>query len=78
MPEITNDILLERLTTLMCDNKTEHGEIKAILIDYGNRIRVLEDWKLVFVAKYSAYSAVALFLGSLVAQVGMQLLSKYI
>ena len=48
------------------------------LDSFGGRIRALEDWKLVFVAKYSVYSAIALFLGSLVAQLAIHFLSKYL
>ena len=75
---ITNEVLGERLNTLIKDNKEQHEAIQASIADYGRRLRVLEDWKLVFVAKYSAYSAIALFLGSLVAQIAMQLVSKYV
>ena len=42
------------------------------------RLRALEDWKLVFVAKFTVYSAIALFLGSIVAQIGMAILLKFI
>lgn len=36
--------------------------------DFEGRIRNLEDWKLVFVTKFSTYVAVSLFLGSIVSQ----------
>ena len=75
---ITNEVLGERLNTLIKDNKEQHGALQDSIADYGRRLRVLEDWKLVFVAKYSVYSAIALFLGSLMAQIAMQSLSKYV
>lgn len=33
-----------------------------------NRIRVIEDWRIQFVAKFSVYAAIALFLGSVAGQ----------
>jgi hypothetical protein len=87
--EITNEVLAERISNLhemlekgFIENKVGHEALrKAIELvgaDHGSRIRVLEDWKLVFVAKFSVYSAIALFLGSVIAQVAMQLIGKYI
>lgn len=42
------------------------------------RVRALEDWKLSFVTKFTAYSAVALFFGSVIAQVGINFLNHYL
>jgi hypothetical protein len=47
-------------------------------MEFGARLKALEEWKLVFVAKYSTYSAIALFLGSLVAQLALHLLTNKI
>lgn len=53
--------------------KTVVDEIREDQKDWKKRIedrlRSLEDWRLVFVAKFSVYSALALFLGSAVAQI---------
>jgi hypothetical protein len=66
----------------MADNKEQHERIfdslSSLKSEYESRLRALEDWKLVFVAKYSVYSAIALFLGSIIAQIGFQLITKYI
>lgn len=42
------------------------------------RIKNLEDWKLVFVTKFSVYSAVALVIGSFMAQLALKYLSRLI
>lgn len=39
--------------------------------DYETRLRKLEDWKLVFVAKYTVYSSLALFLGSTLSTIAI-------
>lgn len=44
----------------------------------SDRVRELEDWKLQFVAKFTVYSSLALVLGSIIAQVLLKLLGKYI
>jgi len=45
-------------------------------LEYENRIRGLEDWKLVFVAKFSVYAAIALFIGSIVSQLLIYFISQ--
>jgi len=37
-----------------------------------NRLKLLEEWKLVFVAKFSVYSAIALFLGSIMSNLAIR------
>lgn len=40
------------------------------------RIRQLENWKIAFVAKFSVYSAIALFMGSVMSQLAIWILTK--
>ena len=42
------------------------------------RIRKLEDWKLQFVAEFTAYTTIALFVGSFLAQIVLSWVGKYI
>lgn len=60
--------------------KTVVDEIREDQKDWKKRIedrlRSLEDWRLVFVAKFSVYSALALFLGSAVAQIMIYFITK--
>lgn len=42
------------------------------------RVTKLENWKLVFVAKFAAYSTIGLVVGSFSAQLLLKFLSKYI
>jgi len=64
------------------DNKNEHDKMKQKLDEsyreHELRIRNIEDWKLVFVAKYTTYSAIALFLGSIISTIAYQIINKYI
>lgn len=82
--EITNEILMVELTNLDKNNSKEHKDIKdqneaittainKVLESHERRIRNIEDWKLQFVAKFSVYASIALFLGTMVSQ----LLVKY-
>lgn len=63
----------------MHERINRHSEkIDTMMDGFEVRVRALEDWKLVFVAKFTVYSAIALFLGSIVAQIGMTILLKYL
>jgi hypothetical protein len=70
--------VLEAMSGLRNDFK----EYKEEMMTYRNsielRIRTLEDWKLSFVTKLTAYCAVALFLGSIISQVGIHMLTNYL
>lgn len=83
------DLVLSEIRTLkeffekgFTDNRLEHEKITKSLKEYftehEGRIRKIEDWRLVFVAKYTVWSAIALFFGSIVSTVMFQLISKYI
>lgn len=87
--EITLDILAERLKNTDDNNREAHQAIKtqievfvvenrALMESHENRIKALEFWKVGFVAKFSAYSAVALFIGSFLAQVILKYADKLI
>ena len=89
MPEITNEVLAERLCNLDSNNKEAHQAIKTqieafvvenrLLVDHiEGRVKTLEFWKVGFVAKFSVYTAVALFTGSMIAQLLIKYLSKFI
>jgi len=83
------DVILSEIRTLkeffekgFTDNKIEHEKITQNLKEYfsehESRIRKIEDWRLVFVAKYTVWSAIALFFGSIISTVMYQLIAKYI
>jgi len=42
------------------------------------RVRKLEDWKLIFVAKFTTYSTFALVIGSFSAQLLIKLITKWL
>jgi len=44
----------------------------------NKRIKALEDWKLVFVAKFSVYAMIALTIGSFGAQLFLKYLGNFI
>lgn len=84
-----SDVILSEIRTLkeffekgFKDNKEEHENMKKTLKDaydeHETRIRKIEDWRLVFVAKYTVYSAIALFFGSIISTIGVQFVSKLI
>jgi len=83
-----SDVILSEIRTLkeffekgFKDNKEEHENMKKTLKEafdeHETRIRKIEDWRLVFVTKYSFYSAIALFLGSIVSSLAFQVVSKF-
>jgi len=86
---MSEDVIIERIDNLkeffkeeFRQNKEEHNSIRGKMQkqadDHEERIRQLEDWKLIFVAKYSVYSAIALFVGSMVATLLINLVGRYI
>ena len=86
---ITNEILAERLANLsellkvgFAENKDEHTKILVTfdseIIELKRRVRVLEDWRITFVAKLGVYSALAIFFGTVVGSLLVHLLSKYL
>ena len=85
MPEMTLNVLAERLANIDNNNVEAHQALKTqieafvienrVLMDnHESRIKGLEFWKVGFVAKFSAYSAVALFLGSFLANFAIRFL----
>lgn len=42
------------------------------------RVRALEDFRLVFVTKFTVYSALALFFGSVISTVGIHYINNYL
>jgi hypothetical protein len=81
MGDTNTQVIVERINNLkeffkeeFEKNSVEHKKMEDMIVGNEMRIRALEDWKLVFVAKYSVYSAVALFFGSLVATLGMNMI----
>ena len=83
MPEPTLEVVVERIANLkeffkeeFSTNADAHKQIMEHISKNDNRIKVLEDWKLVFVAKYSVYSGIALFLGAALANIAMKMLFK--
>jgi len=80
---MNEELILSKLEDFKCffeENKVEHKKLSNAFADahknHEERIRAIEDWKLVFVAKYTVYSAIALFLGSTLATIGMQIISN--
>ncbi len=58
----SNQVLLEKINNVA----SEISEIKSELKDFSKRVLIIENWKLVFVTKFGIYSAVAIFLGSII------------
>lgn len=73
MTKTSLEVIVERLDTLIQSNKDEHAAIKTqiedITGDHEKRIRDLENWKLQFVAKFSVYASIGVFVGTLLGQV---------
>jgi hypothetical protein len=85
--EITNDVLAERLKNIDDNNREAHlalkTQIEAFVVEnrllvesQEKRIKSLEFWKVGFVAKFSAYSGLALFLGAALSQIAIRLIFK--
>ena len=78
---ITNEVLLvkiENINTQIKDWREQHSkdieEQKGCIKDHEQRLHLLENWKIAFVAKFSVYASIAMFLGSLLGT----LLVKYV
>jgi len=89
MTEITLEVLAERIGNFDKSNSEAHKDIckklqeninflSKLSKDHERRIKKLEFWKVGFVAKFSVYSGIALFLGSVIAQLLIKFLSKYL
>jgi hypothetical protein len=87
--EITNEILMVELKNLDTNNSKEHNALREqsnkindsigkILESHEKRIRNIEDWKLQFVAKFSVYASIALFLGTLCSQLLIKYFDRFI
>jgi len=61
----------ETINNLKIEKKESHK-------DFETRIRKMEDWKIQFVAKFTVYSALALFIGSFLSQLFINLIEKII
>lgn len=74
------EVIIERLDTLILSNNNEHHAIKLqiedITQDHEKRIRDLENWKLVFVAKFSVYASLGVFMGTLAGQLIVKFIIK--
>lgn len=57
--------------------KTHREKMEKYVKENEIRLRALEDWRLTFVTKFTVYSSIALFLGTIVAQAGLNALSNY-
>ena len=68
------DIILERIENIKTDIQDLSCKFQEHKKYTEERLRALEDWRLVFVAKFSVYSALAIFCGTVVAQLGLGLL----
>lgn len=80
--EMTLDILAERLNELKDGNKEAHDairkELEKVSVDHEKRITALEHWQIGFVAKFSAYTAIAIFAGTMVAQLIINYINKFV
>lgn len=55
----------------------EHIKTHVVRLEkLEDRINNIEKWKIAFVAKFSVYSSIAIFLGTLIAQTAISLLTK--
>ena len=75
MDEQVLDLKIDGLVTAI-------GKLELRLEKYmqstESRIRALEDWRLAFVTKLTAYCAIALFAGTIISQIGIHLISVYL
>ena len=53
------------------------SEVKTAVMGLDSRVLKLEKWQIGFVAKFSVYSALALFLGSIIANIAISMFSKF-
>jgi hypothetical protein len=86
---MSEEVIIERIDNLkeflkleFKENQADRENIKKTMRQYYDdhelRIRKIEDWKLMFVAKFSVYSAIALMAGSLMATILLNFIGKYI
>ena len=62
----------DTITELKIANEKEYTRIEKV----ENRIAILETWKAVFVAKMTIYVGIAVFLGTLISNFIIQIISK--
>lgn len=78
MPKITNEVLFTEIKNLkenfedFKDNVCD--DVKTLKSDVKN----LTEWKIGFVAKFSVYSSIAIFLGSLVGTLLIKYIDKFL
>ena len=53
-------------------------ELQFTKEEHEKRLRLIEDWKLVFVTKFSTYATIALIIGSFAGTIINKFISKYI
>lgn len=86
---ITNEVLAERIENLsellkigFLDNKEEHEKILTTfskeITSIKKDVRELQDWRITFVAKLGVWSALAVFFGTIVGSLLVNLIGKYI
>ncbi len=64
---------LDKMSGKFTSSMKEQRKEFSVLED---RIKVIEDWKLIFATKLTVYSTFALFIGTIISQLGCQLISK--
>ena len=85
--ETNFSVMIEKINNFMArmeekfdENKADHEAIRKMIAeiskDHEKRLVKLENWKLVFVAKFSVYSAIALFAGSMLSTLLINWLSN--
>lgn len=72
-----NEIMAE-MKYLRRDFQEHITRMEIYMMNSEKRLRTLEDWKLTFVTKFSIYSAIALFFGSALATLAVNLILKRI
>lgn len=70
--------MLAAIADMREDFRTYKADENSYRDKIESRLRTLEDWKLSFMTKLTIYSAVAIFLGSIISQVGISILMNYI
>ena len=75
---MNDEVLNVRIDNLVESIQKLESKIDKYMTSTEDRIRTLEDWRLAFVTKLTAYCAVALFAGTIVSQVGIHLISTYL
>jgi len=84
---MSEDVIIERIDNLkeffkdeFKQNKEEHQSIRKRMQDqaddHEDRIRKLEDWRLVFVTRFSVYSALGVMAGTFAATILINWIGK--